>query len=470
MTDAVLFVLFLQVIGCIPLAALNGRRHGLLTVALSLPVGCAIWILCALALLTLRIQLGPVSTGIVSACLSLAFLPFARRRIGMIHVAIILTGLLLIASLPRFVTTMAWTTDSLFMVLMGEDILREGSLSPVISDWYLTSYPLAVPLLAIQGLASDPPRLPLVLTVLPVSLTLLVINAATPAHCRHRILAAIAAIAAMATIFLSAQGAMQAIYVNGHVLTACLIVGFFSVPEGEPRLSSCIRTLLAAGVVVCRAEGILIAILMLTLEPMPVSSPWRRLLPTTVVALVATFSLGFVAFNPAAVPDILTPRLAWMLIAIGWINVLIILAVYGFDEGWLFQKMTVLTLAAGIGLSILLFVFKPVHMALVAYNIGCNMLFGGGWGIVWPAVLFAVIVVARSHRSAMLEDKRIVFAASYLLLLFCLGALYDRPYTIGPYDSGNRLLLHALPLLVGALIAHAMSLPKVQLATNRKNV
>jgi hypothetical protein len=457
----ILFAFFLQILGYIPLASLDRSGRGFLSFALALPLGATIWVICGVVLLALGIPVGLMSVAALSVACALGSLVFVDRRGARVsHASLILAGMVIVATVPYFVSSMAWTSDSLFMVLMGEDILHTGSFSSVVRDWYLTGYPFAVPLLSLQGLAADPARLPEILTVLPVSLTLLVVDAAIQAAPRQRALAIIAAIAAMAAVFLSAAGRLQAIYVNGHVLTACLILGFFSIPEDQPRLATLLRSALAVGVAVSRVEGVLFAILMLALEPVAAVTRWRRVVPATAVAVAATFLLGHVAFNLAAVLDIINPRIAWTLIAIGWLYLVFLLVLYGFDLDWLLEHLRRLTLTAIILCSVLAIVWNPEHMMMVFYNLGSNMMLTGGWGIVWPAISLAVVLAAVYQRGALLADPRILFVIGYVLLLICLGAVNKRPYVVGPFDSGNRLLFQMLPLLMAALFAQTMSLPK----------
>ncbi len=207
--------------------------------------------------------------------------------------------------------------------------------------------------------------------------------------------------------FYRPRAKLQAIYVNGHVLTACLILGFFSIPEDQPRLATLLRSALAVGVAVSRVEGVLFAILMLALEPVVAVTRWRRIVPATAVALAATFLLGHVAFNLAAVLDIINPRIAWTLIAIGWLYLVFLLVLYGFDLDWLLEHLRRLTLAAIIMCSVLAIVWNPEHMMMVFYNLGSNMMLTGGWGIVWPAIF------PRRRVSCCLSTRRTAYRSAH---------------------------------------------------------
>ena len=126
-------------------------------------------------------------------------------------------------------------------------------------------------------------------------------------------------------------------------------------------------------------------------------------------------------------------------------------------------------LAAGPGILLLALAAFLVFLAFTAsdhlasnfLSLGVNLINYGRWGPVWiiAAVLFTVVTTLRSGPKMGNLGPLIVI---FMLIIVELGAIRSRPYRVGWGDSGNRIMLVVLPLLLfyvlvkfgGAMAAH----------------
>ena len=69
----------------------------------------------------------------------------------------------------------------------------------------------------------------------------------------------------------------------------------------------------------------------------------------------------------------------------------------------------------------------------------------GNWGLTWYFILFLALYFARRH--ATQRHWLFMVLVSYILLVYNL-AYFSIPYHIYDYDSANRLILQALPLVL----------------------
>lgn len=106
-------------------------------------------------------------------------------------------------------------------------------------------------------------------------------------------------------------------------------------------------------------------------------------------------------------------------------------------------ELALLSCAAALGVA---FALQPEHMAVSVRAWLINLLLSGYWGLTWP--LLVALLVASTRLPRPPHGAIFVFglAASVLLtLLLAYGRTPYRAYHVG--DSANRMMLHLLPML-----------------------
>jgi hypothetical protein len=90
---------------------------------------------------------------------------------------------------------------------------------------------------------------------------------------------------------------------------------------------------------------------------------------------------------------------------------------------------------------------RPEHMFISLESIVRNVLFEGNWGLTWCVVFFLVTEFCFSNWDATEHHWIFMVLITYVVLVYDLAYFTD-PYHKGEFDSANRLLLQALPLVV----------------------
>ena len=77
-----------------------------------------------------------------------------------------------------------------------------------------------------------------------------------------------------------------------------------------------------------------------------------------------------------------------------------------------------------------------------------NILVDGNWGLTWYVIFFLAAELYFAHVHGATERHWLFMVlATYILLVYNL-AYFSDSYHIGEFDSANRLVLQALPLVL----------------------
>jgi hypothetical protein len=100
----------------------------------------------------------------------------------------------------------------------------------------------------------------------------------------------------------------------------------------------------------------------------------------------------------------------------------------------------------GLAVATVLFTaLRPEHAATTAKHLLVNTFAGSGrWGVTWIAI--SALALLASWLPPWRCHKLLVTTIAGSLLLIYIGAFFRAPYRIGWGDSANRMLLHVLPL------------------------
>jgi hypothetical protein len=111
------------------------------------------------------------------------------------------------------------------------------------------------------------------------------------------------------------------------------------------------------------------------------------------------------------------------------------------------KRTPILTLIALGLMSIIFTVIKPEHMLSSLKSIVLNISVDGNWGLTWFGIFFLATELYVARRDATEPRWIFMLLVTYILLVYNL-AYFRKPYHIGEFDSANRLMLQALPLVL----------------------
>lgn len=276
------------------------------------------------------------------------------------------------------------------------------------------------------------------------------------------------ALSTLAIIFSSYYLMHQAIYVNNHTWAACLIVtlALLIFQRGNEPFSNggagCLFVLLA-GLAFVRVEGLaLVSIFFVILLE-------RRLLNRSqlTIGIVSLSCLYFgwfalVLHYKDALYTHATPKRAAVM------AVPIVLMTIGYLLGPLSRYRALLREIAGFVMLVSLVLYAlsdSNHFAESVTNTVINMLVAAPWGVIWPATFVSLATAIRKRNEN--NHDIVYFILAYLALILLFSSLRG-PYRIAWKDSGNRILLHIVPLIAILLFTEiARGLASLQKRGNR---
>ena len=111
------------------------------------------------------------------------------------------------------------------------------------------------------------------------------------------------------------------------------------------------------------------------------------------------------------------------------------------------KRVPFLTLIGLALLSVIFTIIKPEHMLTSLESIVRNLLAEGNWGLTWYVIIFLATELYFARREATERHWMFLVLLAYSLLIYNL-AYFIPAYHTGHYDSANRLVLQALPLVL----------------------
>ena len=98
-------------------------------------------------------------------------------------------------------------------------------------------------------------------------------------------------------------------------------------------------------------------------------------------------------------------------------------------------------------LGIIATIVKPEHMVTSFRSMVRNALVAGDWGLTWYVIAFLATELYVICRHSIERRWMFVVLVTYVLLVYDL-TYFTGAYRIGASDSGNRLILQAVPLVM----------------------
>jgi hypothetical protein len=197
-----------------------------------------------------------------------------------------------------------------------------------------------------------------------------------------------------------------------------------------------------------RIEAPLFAIVILL-----VASFWQGWSYVNRLKLIIPFTVLFafwyvrVYFILPEAPDLLTKELAIAVVAalVGFGLFTVVSDLKILDP--IVKRVPFLTLIGLALVSVIFTIIKPEHMLTSLESIVRNLLAEGNWGLTWYVIIFLATELYFARREAPERHWMFLVLVAYSLLVYNL-AYFIPAYHTGDYDSANRLVLQALPLVL----------------------
>ncbi len=261
---------------------------------------------------------------------------------------------------------------------------------------------------------------------------------------------------ALSNIFL-----FHVFYIHVNIISALYMYLFvFALVKMQQQPSTAYEILALLSLIafsLVRLEAPLFAVVILL-----VTSFWQGWSYVVRLKLIIPFAVLFVAWYARAyfilpeAPDLLTQELA-----IAMIFALVGFALFAVVSGLkildpIVKRTPFLTLIGLVLVSIIFTIIKPEHMLSSLKSIGRNILIDGNWGLTWYVIFFLATELYLSSRNVIERHWMFMVLVAYILLVYNL-AYFSDPYHPGEFDSANRLVLQALPLVVLYLSTRGLS-------------
>jgi len=285
-------------------------------------------------------------------------------------------------------------------------------------------------------------------------------GAAQPSATTIATTAAIAAasVSGAALVLVSYMLRLQFSLLNSHLVVAGLLsLGAAAAlapvdNEARSRLLP-VSAIALSALAMARAEGPLVVALVMTALVAGDGLPrhtWRQL--GTIGALPAAVWYWRLAAGGAS-GDIMSPtRSAFMIGALAAPVAVLAIPQLQFVRRWLLPiAFAALTCAiAGLAIS------DPDGFGTSAATTAGNLLTTGSWGPVWWLLIPALVVGIVAGPTLEREDSWLLILLGFGGLVLILGGIRDFPFRAGFGDSGNRIMIHIVPLTLLFVIAKTL--------------
>lgn len=245
---------------------------------------------------------------------------------------------------------------------------------------------------------------------------------------------------------------MQLSYLHVHLIFSAfflLSVALFAT-SGEfahSRPSFVIGSLLLATLSMTRVEGpVVVGLVLVAVVAFGALTDRRDLLLVGVITL-SPMALWYGRLALAGGSgDILSPGRTVAIVLLSALPLLIAAVPF---LSWVRNRIAELGLAMLVLTILSLSIALPEELAISIAALASNMAVTGVWGVVWWLILPMAIALAVFGPRIRFESAWLLLLFGFVLFVVALGALRAtsyRPYRLGFGDSGNRIMVHVVPL------------------------
>ena len=344
--------------------------------------------------------------------------------------------------------------DSLYMIIMGENILKTG-----LSEWYFASplqWGLFVPALQTIGLLFGYEFnwfiQPMISATFLVIFGYLVFKASRVLTTR-KIIPYILTSFGIGLMISSSLYWIAQFYIHTNLNTGIsffIIVAslYFAIREEKDSwLGIAAIFLILFGMI--RNENIILAALIIILTVATQKIAYRKLLWTFLPYLVfqILWNLIMIRINPTAYMDLMSIS-QLRLVTVGLAALVLFVIISG--QTWVRKKLIPLVNPLiVIGISVLLlgvFILRPENIFLDTWNNLQTMFVTGKWIATFWGVVTLLLLVRVKQKDILKQFFNILIFAFFSMIII-LGYFKGNYHSLW-YDSANRMYLHILPILV----------------------
>ena len=346
------------------------------------------------------------------------------------------------------------TTDSLYLVIMGRNILETGFL-----EWYFASplqWGVFVPVLQTLGMLFGYDYTWFIQPIISATFLVLfafVLYKASSKISSHKFLPIVLTILGIGLLVSSRLYWAAQFYIHTNLDTAIslfLVITalYFAIQDGEDGwLGIAGIFMIMLGMV--RIENVILAALIIVLTVATREVVHKKLLWTFLPYLFfqIVFNLAMIVISPVGFSDLLSFSQLKM-VTVGLVGLVIFLSIADFPT---IQKklVTKLNLVVVVGISAALvgvFLLKPEKIFLDTWDNLYTMFGTGQWfATFWGCMLLLLLVKARDKNSMVHFIN--IFIYAFFSMIIILG-YFKGNYHNAWYDSANRMYIHILPILL----------------------
>lgn len=433
---------------------------GFLTAVLAYPLGLALWgYALAVGNMVLGMPFSQIWTWTFVAA-SVVVYGLASRRQWRCDLPLIAAASAALAVLNLVDTTLP-TSDSFYMQSMADQIVfGRGIMPDDIREKFLIGYPLYLvyAILPAMDTAWSPAgtNIPPVMMVTAGHFIALLCYILWMVACRalsNHFFSTTLVASALIFVFSSPSMFGQIFYFNNHLNAAffLMLAAYTTVnPLAENGRGTILPAVAMAALCLTRLEGVSFACLIpfMTAHARPKGSWWAWAGSSALIGILYT---GYYLHGTVSEYANITLNHCLLLISIG---VGLIVAHLRDDLFALAQTLSYPGfLLACLAVGVWGYWSSPSTMNEGVGNLFRDIFFSSWWSFTWWAILIALFYARYFLFTKIRLNLWIRFAFAYVFGVFVLNALrLDIPYTAAWTDSGNRMVVHVLPMAVIGIV------------------
>jgi len=346
------------------------------------------------------------------------------------------------------------TTDSLYLIIMGENLLESGFL-----EWYFTSplqWGVFVPVLQTIGMLFGYDYTWFVQPVISFTFLVLfafVIYKASQKLSSHKIIPIVLTILSISLLVSSNIYWIAQFYIHTNLDTAIslfLVITslYFAIQDGEDSWLG-ITGIFIIMLGMIRIENVILAALIIVLTIATRKVAHRKLLWTLLPYLIfqIAYNLVIIRINPMGFADLLSvSQLQLVTAGLVGLAIFIVISKHSLIQNKIIAKMNGFVVI-GIGLLLLgVVLLRPEKIFLDTWDNLYTMFGTGQWfATFWGSVILLLLVKAKDKNS--MNPFLSIFIFAFFSMIIILG-YFKGNYHNAWYDSANRMYIHVLPIIL----------------------
>jgi len=464
--NQILFIFFLYIVGLFAGLLMRSQVSFAFIYSSAFIFGAVLWVLSAVTIMSFGLGYNILLVIVVILIfLTLLYcfsskpenLRFSKFEImSSISFMFIFFGLVGVFSYFRFTNG---TNDSIFLIEIGRTIVQSG-----FTEWNMvspTSYGVFLPVLLGAGQIINVEVFSALQPAFAISFTyaflVLVVESLNPGHGSKKEMRLYASLGCL--ILLSSYlFFLQTFYIHTNYITAIfsfsLVYSLWKVSRDSKAAWLWIASISIICLSLIRTETTLLALLITGIfigtEGFPIRQSKPILLPAFIITVLWYFRLMLME-TPSFIQIANESRQGLIIAANIAFSIFLLVADQTFINKKVRPYIRQIILIGLLGLIILQIVIKPDLMLTSIHNIITQLFFSGGWGLIWFMVVVSLAI--STHLRSYPGDQHIWYAVVVsILFVFFMVFFRSKPFHTSWGDSGNRMFIQILPILIFYLL------------------